>query len=155
MGYSDKTCKQCNKAFSKPTKYSLTQWEGKKFCSNKCAALNNRNVFRAGMEPWNKGTVGVMKTNKTSWKKKDPRVSGTNHRQWSGEHPSYATVHKWVSKKLGSPNKCDNCGTTEKRMYHWSNRDGKYSRNLSDWWRLCVPCHSSYDKSLREELSNA
>lgn len=68
---------------------------------------------------------------------------------WKGEDALYGTKHDWVYSRKGSPQKCEHCGTTEKRMYHWANISGKYLRDLSDWKRLCVPCHSKFDKEKR------
>jgi hypothetical protein len=28
---------------------------------------------------------------------------------------------------------------------HWSNKSGKYLRDISDWRRLCVKCHKFFD----------
>lgn len=51
----------------------------------------------------------------------------------------------WARYHFGKPQKCENCGTTEKRMYHWANISGTYIRERSDWIRLCVPCHKQND----------
>lgn len=37
-----KSCLRCGKHFSKPAGYSVTQWEGKRFCSKRCGALKRR-----------------------------------------------------------------------------------------------------------------
>lgn len=58
---------------------------------------------------------------------------------------AYAATHMWMKYHYGKPQKCENCGTTEKRMYHWSNISGTYQRERDDWLRLCVPCHKSND----------
>ena len=61
------------------------------------------------------------------------------------------TFHKWVENHLGTPSNCVFCKNENlnSRQYHWANKSGKYIRNLSDWLRLCVKCHKSYDKNLR------
>jgi hypothetical protein len=58
---------------------------------------------------------------------------------------TYAAVHMWMRYHHGKPQKCENCETTEKRMYHWANVSGTYKREREDWLRLCVPCHKSND----------
>jgi hypothetical protein len=80
-------------------------------------------------------------------KKRAITQSGEGNPMWKGENVSYAGLHMWVRKCLGNPKYCEHCGTTKKRMYHWSNVSGKYRRDLSDWIRLCVPCHSKFDRT--------
>jgi hypothetical protein len=58
---------------------------------------------------------------------------------------NYRDLHKWVEQALGKPSSCEKCGTTEDRRYHWANVSGSYKRELSDWRRLCVSCHKTYD----------
>lgn len=62
---------------------------------------------------------------------------------------SYWSIHRWVEKELGKPHACEFCGTADERQYHWSNKSGEYKKDLRDWQRLCVPCHKTYDYSLR------
>lgn len=76
------------------------------------------------------------------------RPQGDKHHAWKGEDASYFALHSWVSRKKGRPQECEHCGTKEKRHYHWANLDGKYTRDLNTWVRLCVPCHSKHDKKL-------
>lgn len=64
---------------------------------------------------------------------------------WKGDQASYAAIHMWVRYHFGKPGHCENCGTTEKRMYHWANISREYKRERTDWLRLCVPCHKSHD----------
>lgn len=57
-------------------------------------------------------------------------------------------LHAWVKKNLGTPKRCEQCGRdnlTGKRI-HWANISHEYRRDLSDWIRLCAPCHSHYDR---------
>ena len=37
-----KACTRCGKHFTRPAKYSSTQWQGKTFCSRRCAALKRK-----------------------------------------------------------------------------------------------------------------
>lgn len=54
---------------------------------------------------------------------------------------NYRGIHNWVERRLGKPKRCDVCLVTEDKMYHWANISGQYKKELSDWRRLCVPCH--------------
>jgi len=102
--------------------------------------LNPKGEFKKGQEPWNKGTSGVMKPNKTSFKKgqvahnKGVCVSGT-----------YESLHYWIKAIKGKPRKCEHCGTTTAKAYHWANTDHKYSKKPEDYMRLCCSCHLKYD----------
>lgn len=58
---------------------------------------------------------------------------------------AYVDVHKWISRVAGKPKFCNHCLTKEDRMYHWANISKNYYRDVSDWVRLCVPCHKKYD----------
>lgn len=71
---------------------------------------------------------------------------GKSHPNWRGDDVSYRNLHRWVENRLGKPKKCEHCLTTENRAYHWANKSHDYKRDKSDWIRLCVPCHSKYDK---------
>lgn len=56
------------------------------------------------------------------------------------------TWHKAVYTARGKPSYCEHCGTKEERMYHWANISGRYE-DVNDYIRLCVPCHTRYDRS--------
>lgn len=71
---------------------------------------------------------------------------GSSNKKWKGDAVGYDALHDWVRRQLGNPQKCEHCGTCKKKMYHWANKSGDYKRELDDWIRLCVPCHSKYDK---------
>jgi hypothetical protein len=70
---------------------------------------------------------------------------GDKHPNWKGENAGMTAHHDWIRRHKGKPNKCEVCGTIEKRKYHWANKDHKYKRNLDDYWSVCVPCHRKYD----------
>lgn len=79
--------------------------------------------------------------------RKPPFEIGEKHPNWKGDDVGYGGLHMWVNKWLGKPNKCSICGKVgHGRQMHWANRDHTYQRNLSDWLRLCVKCHSEYDR---------
>lgn len=79
--------------------------------------------------------------------KKRPDMTGENNWLWKGDEVGLAALHAWVQRKLGTPSKCEHCGSCSKDWYHWSNISGQYLRDISDWQRLCVPCHSKFDRN--------
>lgn len=58
----------------------------------------------------------------------------------------YQRIHKHIRNTLGKPSKCENCGTTESKVFDWANISHKYKYDLNDWIRLCRSCHVKYDK---------
>lgn len=60
------------------------------------------------------------------------------------EEKSYNALHQFIKRKLGNPKYCEHCKTT-KGKFHWSNISGRYLKDVTDWQRLCVKCHSKYD----------
>ena len=68
------------------------------------------------------------------------------YKQYSGTNGQYRALHNWVERRLGKPQKCEECGASEKIRYEWSNISGEYRKDTSDWRRLCVPCHRRIDK---------
>jgi len=60
---------------------------------------------------------------------------------------AYRSVHQWVERRLGKPQKCEDCNNRHlnARQYHWTNLSKRYHRELSDWKRLCVKCHKKLD----------
>jgi len=76
-----------------------------------------------------------------------PKMQGQNHPFWKADAVGYDALHDWVRRYRGIPKLCEECGQNEKgKAYHWANISGKYLRDLGDWKRLCVPCHSKMDK---------
>lgn len=58
----------------------------------------------------------------------------------------YRQLHYWVEEQLGKPSKCEKCETTVAVRFEWANKSGKYLRDITDWIRLCPPCHRRMDK---------
>ncbi len=75
------------------------------------------------------------------------KITGIPNR-WKGEDAGYYPKHQWLTFHYGRIQKCEDCGTTEKRVYDWANISGKYFRDRSDWKRLCRPCHRKLDAHL-------
>ena len=82
----------------------------------------NPTSFKKGFTPWNKGKIQEFFRGKT-----------------------YDGLHDWVERNLGKPRKCDICGTTNSKVFQWSNKSGQYKMDFNDWQRLCVKCHCLYD----------
>lgn len=142
---SQKVCVVCGRVFTKAVTCSKKNWAKRTGCSMSCAKVGQRSwlkgkkrpydspgSFKKGMTPWNKG-------------KERPELLGEGNHKWKGDGASFTAKHNWIVRRLGKPQKCEHCGTTKKRMYHWSNISGEYKRDVSDYQRLCVPCHKKYD----------
>lgn len=73
------------------------------------------------------------------------------HPGWKGGDITYNSLHRWVQRQLGKPKKCIDCGakgktsTAGKWTLWWSNKSGRYLRDLSDWEARCRKCHYKYD----------
>jgi len=65
--------------------------------------------------------------------------------QRKGDDIKYLAIHQRIKNQLGTPNYCEFCKRTDRKKYEWSNKDHKYTLNLSDWQRLCTSCHQKYD----------
>ena len=81
---------------------------------------------------------------------KKPNSTGEKHFGWKGDNVGYFGLHLWIKKHFGVANHCDKCGIKEmpkdkKYWFEWSQKTNKNSRNIKDWWQLCVPCHRDYD----------
>lgn len=115
--WEDQTCGVCSKIFHVKP-YKIKNGRGK-FCSKVCSSFGKIVYY------------------------------DEKHHFWKGNNVGYSALHAWIRRKLGSPLKCDNCGKEDDkiRSYHWASILHKYSRDLSEWMRLCVSCHSKYDKS--------
>lgn len=137
---TSRECRFCGKVFTKPQNCSLKNWENsRKSCSRECGNKSKKT-------PWlvkHQIKKGEHLGKSTQFKK--GQTSGSSNNKWKGNEASYTAKHMWVKYHFGSPQECEHCGTTEKRMYHWANISKKYLREREDWLRLCVPCHKKYD----------
>ena len=78
---------------------------------------------------------------------------GKNVHNFKGEKAGYIAKHKWIQKEKGTPFFCEHCKTTDTTIkYHWSSKTHQHLREVSDWQRLCVKCHSKYDKKFRPKF---
>lgn len=99
----------------------------------------NKFSFPKDHVPWNKGKKGVQDIS---------YMIGEKHYLWKGSKASYTSIHSWVRRHLGTPDKCEHCLKIiqNKKGINWANKSHEYKRELTDWIRLCVPCHRKYDK---------
>lgn len=143
-----KECKICKKLFPKPVSCSNTDWSKRLYCSRACAHKG-----KVGSIGWLRGkkreydSPGSFKKGHSTWNKgkKWDEMFGEKNPMWKGDDATMIAHHNWVKRQLGTPQKCEFCGTTEDRMYHWANISHEYKRDVSDYMRLCVPCHKKYD----------
>lgn len=150
-----KDCIVCDKKYIKKPSVSKKAWLKTKYCSNKCSLENtgfkkghkkSENWYKVMSEkdPWNKGTIGVMKPNSGSFKKGNDL--GSKHRLWKGEDAGIKPKHAWVKRHKGKAKECTQCDkTSETHQIDWANIDHKYKRNLDDYIELCRSCHRLYD----------
>lgn len=131
---------------SPKTEFHSGQKPWNKGVKNHMSAEGKQNLIKSlqGRTPWNRG-----KKLPPSWNagKKLPNSSGEKSSHWKGNEVKYRGLHNWVERGLGKPSKCEFClkdGLSGKQI-HWANKSHKYKRALSDWIRLCVPCHKKYD----------
>lgn len=115
-------------------------YEGKRFCSAKCRyevlAMPPR-PDRTGSTPWNKGI---------KWPELAEKRMGEGNPNWKGDKiKDYSALHTWVRSRKPKPLDCESCG--QRRTLQLSNSSYEYSRDLSDWEYLCVPCHSKKDRA--------
>lgn len=133
-----KICPICKIEFNKPYGISSKQWAVRFCCSVLCAAKNRDNSHLNKYKLKKGSQLGKA----TQFKKGEH--SGINNPKWK-EDVGYHALHQWVSYNYGKPRFCEQCKTSERRMYHWANISGEYKRDRDDWLRLCVSCHKKYD----------
>lgn len=100
-----------------------------------------------GRIPWNRGKKGEGKHSEKTKRLMSIQRQDELHPGWKGDSVGYAALHRWISRKLGKA-KSQACSLCEsKGTLQWSNKDGKYSRDLAMWWPLCAKCHYHYDEN--------
>lgn len=78
---------------------------------------------------------------------------GEKNHQWKGEMASYKAMHQRLQARFGTPKRCEQCGTTDRRRsYDWANMTGHYG-DISDYQRLCRSCHWKTDRKHLNFLS--
>jgi predicted DNA-binding protein (UPF0251 family) len=70
--------------------------------------------------------------------------------QWKGDKATYKSLHCRLYRNLGTPKKCETCGTDDpNKRYEWANQTGNYA-DMSDYKRMCCSCHRRFDNSRRK-----
>ena len=77
--------------------------------------------------------------------KKRLHMTGKNNWKWRGDKVGYMALHSWVTRQLGDPKECEECGSKTAKKYEWANISKEYKRDLQDWKRLCSKCHFAFD----------
>lgn len=126
-----KRCNYCDKEMN-IFPYMLKIGRGK-FCSKKCSG-ENRIPIMLGRHHSEDTKRKIGKAN-----------SGEASSGWKGDKISYNGLHWWIRRHFGKPQLCEDCGTTIAKIFDWANISGLYSRERSDWKRLCRSCHIKFD----------
>jgi hypothetical protein len=81
---------------------------------------------------------------------------GDKDGNWKGNDVGYRGLHIWVQNELGTPDTCEHCGKSnlKGKQIQWANKSGNYLRDITDWLRLCVPCHKKYDSQNTKTINN-
>ena len=101
---------------------------------------NSHKGFKHSQESIKKMSVAKIGKSTSSWALKEDR-----HPMWKGDGVGMGAVHDWITKWKGQPKFCEVCGTTNAKLFDWSNVDHKYRRILDDYIRMCRRCHILYD----------
>jgi hypothetical protein len=112
---------------------------GKKMSIEACRKISISNIKRGAIPPSRKGI-------KLSKEHKDKISKALKGRIYT-EDPCYRTVHQFVSKQRGTPDRCEKCKRRgfQGIQIHWASINHKYGRNPEGYIRLCVKCHANYD----------
>ncbi len=130
-------CAQCG------TDFESASWRNRKFCCHACYGKYRK--AKRMLPPSRKGvfhTEGHKRRLSAILKQSVRR--GSDSPYWKGDGVGYIRLHEWVYEQMGQPSHCEKCGTTEGN-FEWANKSREYRRVLSDWIRLCKPCHFRYD----------
>lgn len=145
-----KYCQICSK--------EIMNKQNKKFCSKICGGVYFRKLYTGTSIPEERRLRIIKNHSHANKGHKFIEFRNEGNPRWKGESASYAAIHAWVTRYLGKPKYCVFCGKQDIiSRYHWANKSGEYKRDLSDWIRLCIPCHSAHDKdrkSIRRKWPN-
>ena len=70
---------------------------------------------------------------------------GVAHPSWKGDKAGYWALHDRVEKVRGRPRFCEECKTTESKVFDWSWIHGSDPSCALNYRRLCRCCHVLYD----------
>ncbi len=106
---------------------------------------------------WNKGTKGICKPNKGSfkkgqvpWNKGKKLPKGEKANNWKGDKITINSIHSWLIRTFGRPNKCEIKDCRNTKRIEWALKRGKsYKRVRESFIRLCKKHHIEYDNVLQ------
>jgi len=153
-------CEKCGKIFESYNK-------NPRFCSVICKAEFNRypiddskvkKLYLSGLtqqEVAEKLNVTRKIIEKSLIRTKTPKRKaikrnqwGENNHMWKGDQAGYSCLHKRLHRRFGKAQKCEICGTTDKRKsYDYANLTGKY-KDINDYKQMCRSCHWKHDKKI-------
>jgi|6_EtaG_2_1085325.scaffolds.fasta_scaffold46955_2 hypothetical protein len=161
-----KECEVCNSLIERPYKMTLSMWDKRKCCSQKCSGISKRGKelkANKGKIPWNKGKpTPYLLGNKhakgykhTDEAKENMSIKRSNekHWAWKGDDASYSAIHKWLVKNYGPANRCENlngCPGKSSIFQYALKHDEKYIHKRESYGMLCVSCHKYYDTRLNK-----
>ena len=133
-------CKECNKEDNR-----VSNGKEKRIC------MECRNTFNTTITEINRG--GGKTCSRECYYNRLRKIIKREEKSpgWKGDIVGKQALHNWVERKLGKPQKCEHCGSTEKKKYEWANKSQEYKRDLGDWLRLCTKCHAKYDYPTRSK----
>jgi hypothetical protein len=164
------TCFRCSHIPWNKGKKGHSAWNKGKKWSNKIKDKISHSL--KGNIPWNKGKKLSEEHIKNLCKShQGPRpwrigvpvlgMRGDKHHAWKGDKVGFCSLHTWLRRSYGKPNKCDNpnCNYPKKdsdgkmmispTIYEWSNINGNYNRDRKEWQMLCPSCHRKYDRQFK------
>jgi len=139
--YQNHNPKKVAELLNKTCNGSFTEAQIKSFVHNHGINCDRTGHFEKGEQPWNKGTKGVMKPNKTSFKKGDIPL---NHRPVGSER---ITRDGYRAIKIAEPNKWELL-----QRYNWAKVHG--NENMPDNLRFKDNDKMNCDVSNLEPVSN-
>lgn len=82
------------------------------------------------------------------WRENIANAVKGNKSHWIGDNASYRAIHRYFTVHFGNEKYCTMCERTDRKRYEWANirDDGKYTRNINNYTRLCHSCHIKLDK---------
>ena len=66
-------------------------------------------------------------------------------RSAKGQAKTYSGLHARVYAVRGKAGRCEMCGSTTAKRYHWANISGRYD-DVWDYKAMCVTCHYAFDR---------
>ncbi|TAJ21837.1 MAG: hypothetical protein EPO65_00625 [Dehalococcoidia bacterium] len=125
--------------------------KGQKWTEEQKAKLRGRPAWNAGKTRAEDARIP------TPWKGKtrddQTRAKIRNSVQaLKGDDVGYGAAHHRVRVALGTPSRCEHCGTTSAARYEWAytgpghdSGQKPYSVDPADYVRLCTTCHFKFD----------